>query len=80
MSIHVIEIKHTCIREMPDISVKNLGHTVYETMWYIIRMHDIIGMLSVSADIGLKINQISASMPISTDIITNKITACCFLG
>ncbi len=43
-------------------------------------MHNIIGTLSVSADIGFKIDfQISASTPMSADIITNKITGCCFL-
>ncbi len=45
-----------------------------------IGMHDIIGMLLVSADIGFKIRyRISASMLISADIITDKIIGCCFL-
>ncbi len=44
-------------------------------------MHDIIGMLSVLADIGFKIKyRISVSIAISTNIITNKITGCCFFG
>ncbi len=43
-------------------------------------MHDIIRKSSLSADIGFKINYgISANMPISTEIITDKVTGCCFL-
>ncbi len=42
-------------------------------------MHNIISTLSVSADIGFKIKyRISASMLISTDIITDTITGRCF--
>ncbi len=43
-------------------------------------MHDIISTSVVSAGTGFKIKYpISASMPISINIITDKITGCCFV-
>ncbi len=43
-------------------------------------MHDTFGTLSLSADIGFKIRyQILASTLMSVNIITDKITGCCFL-
>ncbi len=47
---------------------------------YILGMHDIIGMLLVSANIGVKIKYwILASTPISINMTIDQIIGCCFL-